>query len=940
MQAGYKQNFFYHRIPEASELAVTESKGVAKPAWLFGILDSSGSMSSHWKFVAEHYNALMDEVDQSKVFTLCFDTLVREEPKKKIGDRIQNYGGGCTNILLAFQEFEKRIATIPMDEEIKVIFLSDGQDTVNQNLQEKLKTLKGGQNKKITFMCLGVQSGFPTFISMFLRELYHRGDATCPSIFLIEYSSDKAFFNKFQSIRPYIKTKEEIKVDPEQFLFPWESVSPSIPEGRWIMSEDKKITLNNGAATIEYDDKLFSIDAVIDIFRSWTQKLQLDSINKKITPEKTREYAESTYNLMMDIIEDIKNSKGLKLLSNDQDETAENFNTKVLNLQIKRTGSKIAAYLNSMKELKEGLNLQSLSEFDAAKIIGLGTVVGKHQQRALAMKNITKEKYKQMVQEFTAVLNSTPLDNSTDVPEAYLTKMTPIKLFKDASLKEGLEKIESPLSFLELFPLQGIPVKLKRNDGCETDPWKVEVKEYSVLTKCVDATLFDLATHRGVLPESNLDVEYHGYVPLFGPKDLQLAPIFNTELIRYALSYNATFEIDSVMDEAYLSLLSGVFELAYKKNDDYAKEILDKVYYSLKVIANEPYFKRLLEGFKNGDATVIASITGLRLFYLLVFYLSRDVKDKEECEEYVQKLWIAYFSSKLSTKKITDFVNTEQENNLKEELKQKYTPEYIMKTFYTGNAIKKHLKTNLEKEIKENSKIGGGSKVILNSSVYTWDVNDVQSFDVTQRLSKEAAGIELKDEDVMIYLAHCVKHATPQERYANLISNDQHAASQALAKEFLTKDDTSKKLIKRINYQLLDELSQVYYKEFKHLHWNTLPLKKAEIEKECKERNIDISTLGYSEETGLCGKACVSKTCPWFLYVRNKDRSLRNHLGGWQNFLPIGFHHFVKTNPTKTTDEIYEEFIVKHNNVKNMEAAGVTVEQCKQYITDVKNHYA
>jgi hypothetical protein len=940
MQEGYKQNFFYHRIPEASEIGDAGSRGVAKPAWLFGILDSSGSMSSHWKFVADHYNALMDEVDQSKVITLCFDTKVREEPNKKITDKIHNYGGGCTNILLAFQEFEKRIETIPADEEIKVIFLSDGEDTVNSNLQEKLKTLKGGQNKKITFMCLGVQSGFPTFISMHLRELYHRGDASCPSIFLIEYSSDKAFFNKFQSIRPFIKTKEEIKVDPEQFLFPWEAVSPSIPEGRWIMSEDKKIVLNGGAATIEYDDKLFSIEAVIDIFRSWTQKLQLDSINKKITPEKTKEYAESTYNLMMDIIEDIKHSKGLRLLSTDQDDSGENFNAKVLNLQIKRTGSRITGYLSSMKELKDGLNLQNLSEFEAAKIIGLGTIVGKHQQRALAMKNITKEKYRQMVQEFVAVLNSTPFDNATDVPEAYQTKMTPIKLFKDASLKEGLEKIESPLVFLELYPLQGIPVKLKRNEGCETDPWKVEVKEYSLLTKSADATAFDLATHRAMLPESNVEIEYHGYVPLFGPRDQQLAPIFNTELVKYALSYNATFEIDNVLEESYLSLLSGVFELAYKRNDDFAKEILDKVYYSLKLISGQAYFKRLVEGFKNGDAAVIAGITSVRLFYLLVFYLSREIKDKEECEEYVQKLWIAYFSSKLVTRKITDFVSTEQENNLKEELKKKYTPEYIMKTFYTGHSIKEHLKKNLEKEIKENSSIGGNSNVQVNKSVYSWDVNDVQSFDVTQRLSKETAGVEVKDDDILVYLAHCVKHSTAQERYANLLSNDKAAASQALAKEFLTKDDTSKKLVKRINYQLLDELATIYYKEFKKLHWNTLPLKKDEIEKECKDRNIDIATLGYSQDTGLCSKACVSKTCPWFLYVRNKDRSLRNHLGGWQNFLPAGFHLFVRANPGKTVNEIFDEFIVKQNNVQKMDAAGVTEEECKKYIADVKTHYA
>lgn len=943
MEGGYQQGFFYHRIPESHELAQANSGLKAKPAWLIGLLDSSGSMGSHWKFMTDNYNQLMDEVDMDKVITICFDDRVHEEPKKKVEDKINRYGGGSTNLLLAFQEFERRLEKIPVEDEVRVIFLSDGQDNCNGGkLQEKLKTLKGGAGRKITFMCLGVQSGFPTFISMYLREIYHTGDATCPSIFLIEYSSDKAFFNKFQSIRPFIATKAEIKVDPEQFLFPWEAVSPSIPEGKWIMSQDKAITLN-GSTTIQYDDKLFSIEAVIEIFRSWTQKLQLDSINKKLTPEKTREFAESTYNLMMDIIDDIRKSKGLKLVSTAEDlktAVSEDFNTKVLNLQIKRTGARIQGYLQSMKELKEGLNLQSLSEFEAAKIIGLGTIVGKHQQRALAMTNITKEKFKHIVAEFGAVLGATHLNDKTDVPQAENSGITPVKLFKDKSLKEGLEKIDSPLSFLELFPLQGIPVKLKRNDGCATNPYLVEVKEYSVVTKSIDAQAFDLAMHKAVLKENGVDVEYQGFVPLFGPQDQQLAPLLDTELVKYALTYNALFEIDTIHAESYLSLLASLFEVAYKKNDEYANQIIEKIYWSLKILPADSGFKQLIEAFKSGNGKAISEIKSQALFYLCVYFLHKENNNKEECEEYVEKLWISYFSKKLETKKIPDFVSTEQEDNIKESLKKKYTAEYIMKTFYTGNAIKTHLKTQLEKEIKGNDSIGTNAKVILKQSIYTADTNENLGFETTKRLSELASGIVLKDSDVLNYLSHCIKHTSLEARMSNLLSNDAEASAQSLAKEFLTKDDASMKLVKRINYQLLDELSHTYYDEFKKLHWDTLPLKKAELEKLCAEKKIDIATLGFNESTGLCSNCCVSKTCPWFLYVRKKDRSLRSHLGGWQSFLPRGFHSFVKSNPTKSAETIFDEFIVKQNNTKNMEAAGVNKEQCLAYIEKVKVHYS
>ena len=943
MEKGYTQNFFYHRIPEAANIGkglVMEFK--SKPAKIFGLLDSSGSMSSDWKYVAENYNALMDDVDQSQVTTLCFYDKVIEEPNKKVDASIKKYGAGSTNILKVFEEFEKRLDLLPKEDEVKVVFLSDGQDTCNQNLQEKLKGLKGAGDRKITFMCLGVKSGFPTFISMYLREKYHRGDATCPSIFLVEYSSDKAFFNKFQSIRPFFETKAEIKVDPEQFLFPWESVAPTVPEGRWIMSEDRVISLNGGAGKIEYLDSEFSVDAVIDIFRSWTQKLQLDSINKKITPAKTKEFAESTYNLMMDIITDIKKARGINLLPGSEGNSAkEDFLSRVLNQQIKRTSSRIVGYIQSMKELKEGLNLQSLSEFEAAKIIGLGTIVGKHQQRALAMKNITKTKFKQMVQEFFAVLSSTTLVDHTDTAPAWQTGQTPNQLFLDPTLKSGLEKIESPLDFLEVFPLQGIPVKLKRNDGVATDPWKIEVKDLSLVTKSVDASQFDLAIHKVNIPENNVDVEYQAFIPLLGKLDSQLAPFFATELIKYALSYNVSFEIDEICDEAYLSLLANLFEAVIKKTDDYSKQVVELILSSLKAISGESGVKRIIEGFKSGDADIMSqTATKTNLFYLMVYYISKELGSKEESEEFAEKLWIVYFSKKLEAKKVTDFITSDQEIGMKEEVKKKYTAEYVLKTFFTGKQIKNHIKIHLEKEIKSNDGLFKDSKVCLNKSIYTADTNENLSFELTQNLTNEIAGLKLADDQVLNYLAHCVSFSSIKDRLSNLISSDNAASVKILSKDLFGKDEASKKLIKKVHFQLLDELSQLYYKEFKRTHWNMIPATEEQIRKDCATKKIDFDSLKFDKASGFCKEACVCQSCPWYLFVRKKERSLRNHLGGWQNFLPRGFNSYIRAHPSDTAAAMYEEFIVKRGNAHALKAVDATPEQCIEYIQKLKDFYA
>lgn len=75
-----------------------------------------------------------------------------------------------TAIPEAFKMFETVLDTIPVNESVTAIFISDGQDNNLNTLEERMKKLKGNsENRKINFICLGIQSGFPTFLSMRLR---------------------------------------------------------------------------------------------------------------------------------------------------------------------------------------------------------------------------------------------------------------------------------------------------------------------------------------------------------------------------------------------------------------------------------------------------------------------------------------------------------------------------------------------------------------------------------------------------------------------------------------------------------------------------------------------------------------------------------------------------------------------------------------------------
>lgn len=199
---------------------ISRSPLSAPPQSIFGIIDASGSMQNYWKWVAELWN---EKIPKEICTTITFDTSARICPSNKLSEHLKQHGGGGTNIVTPFQLFETELKKIEPSMPITVIFISDGQDNRISTLHERFaQNLKGDKNRVINFICLGIEKNFPTFISMKLRELYHTGDQNIPALYLIEYTSEKAFFNKFESMKQYFEGVRKRDVVPEVRLFPWD----------------------------------------------------------------------------------------------------------------------------------------------------------------------------------------------------------------------------------------------------------------------------------------------------------------------------------------------------------------------------------------------------------------------------------------------------------------------------------------------------------------------------------------------------------------------------------------------------------------------------------------------------------------------------------------------------------------------------------------------
>ena len=149
-------------------------------------------------------------VPKDHAITITFDHHAKVCSDNILTNDLNNHGGGRTNITEAFQLMDRLIEEIDKKEMITILFISDGKDNNPSTLNARLKTLKGNQGHTINFICLGIKKAFPTFLSMYLREIYHNGLPSIPALYLIEYYSTAAITNKFLSMKENFSDRKSV----------------------------------------------------------------------------------------------------------------------------------------------------------------------------------------------------------------------------------------------------------------------------------------------------------------------------------------------------------------------------------------------------------------------------------------------------------------------------------------------------------------------------------------------------------------------------------------------------------------------------------------------------------------------------------------------------------------------------------------------------------
>ena len=951
--------FCYHEIP------FSDKEGSrSNPYTLVGIIDASGSMGKFWKQLVAQWNLLVDEIlsnHGNQVYTITFDTKARcnsNDPTLKT--LLNKHGGGGTTLdepFLKFQEIWRE--KIPANHEIKVVFISDGQDNDLPTLNDRLSKLhKITQTHTVTFMCLGIMADFPTFVSMKLRETYHSGDPTCPSVFLIEYMSEKALFNKFQSLRQYLRTRKLVKVQPSQILIPWESCVDEMPEGTRFCSEDERILLPEEGHALEYDSKNVTAYAISELFRNWTLRLQMDILNQKVDARLAEEYATSGYNLMKEMVEDYKVNTGIDLLSENEASGGINFLNRVQANQSRYERLKIQGYIETMRKISTGKLISAEDEYEAAKQLGLGTIIGKHKQKIFALKNLTTHTYPTVIEEFRKLIKKLILSENIPGDKSFSLLESQREIFLDKTTSDGLGLINDPYTMIECFPVVGLAVELKRSVESQTDLWRIQLKAVAKIHGVADSMLLVKKNNQAVLNTGHGNTEkINCIVPLFGKDDKDMTALINSRLFQHMVSFSYTEQIDVIHSDAHLAALSNLFLYAVTSPDrtDVETRLIEKIYWTLDILAQNPegYLKLYLDTLTTDQETALTQHKEqdnprgykslVQIFPCLHYLREKKLLEPEEVEEILQRVLVEYFADRVQKgEKIHSFVTFEGVDGALQVVVKEFEGVKVLSKFFTNKRMRKYISTELRKDLdklvkKDVHTSAKGLKVLDHS--LTTDKKDSATlhYEKIVLLCKHFHADILSHKHILGYLVHANKYTQDLTRQRELLTFDYERNSEFVRStmDTITDSNFTSNLIARLS----TVLPKLYSDAFRDAHFEVVPMTSAKLQSECKRMCIPSAGLNYNPTTGFVSNACLAPKCPH--YLQKSDKPIRNHMSGWEGNYPKNFHPMVKGSLGLTDEQILDKLKASIGNAStnDSEVLGFPKLRVLAYIAAVKQAY-
>lgn len=460
-------------------------------------------------------------------------------------------------------------------------------------------------------------------------------------------------------------------MEPAVKEFPWSAADKKFYEGTWILFDENikelKIRVPNKDPIIFQIPPLRnqSVDGLADCLRGWVQRIHLLEIQGK-DPKDPKKYertmpmiksiSQASHDAALQLVERYEKENNLMIIKERSTEL-KTFKARAVEFMIRNIGVRIKWYMEELAILAKGLGTQQLSEFEAAKRIGIGTITGKYHQKALALKGITVSDFKLIKDEFREVFTRTKLSEepSTQEPSIF-TFQNQKEVFQEPDFLEGMDMCKSQYDLVETFPVVGYSLKVKRYDGSMVNPWKVIVSKLARHHKSIDSMYLAKNQNKFELHIGDSAVEeINAVLPLYSLKDAEMAPLLNSKLFRLAVSFMAVQNIDTYYTEAYLALLANTFVyLLLSEKGEWTSGLVNSIYESVKATyGQEASFQEWILRIE-ADPFVLFQIqkevneqhVDITKVLLIVYYISKEGRLPREKVLHLVDLAVCHYCEK------------------------------------------------------------------------------------------------------------------------------------------------------------------------------------------------------------------------------------------------------------------------------------------------------
>ena len=728
---------------------------------IIGVIDGSGSMTCAWPRICIAWNNIVDKLNNTDIHTIVFSNSAKRIGTNKITEKDCN---GGTNIMSGINEAIKIIKEEFSNDKknFTIIFVSDGEDNCKDLIKPKIKDLENVSetyNVTVNLICVGIGKSFPTFVAMDLRMKLHSGSSSIPAVFLcMDYLGQDTIETLDSILNNYCTSYKKLQLGDNLYKFPWnlenkvnkEDISSKVVyEESWFLSLsriyycnlDKKnniiayfnndIDINSNKFVnneqccdfecLSYKD--LSKQDIENVFKIWTQEIQLKTLNKSNESinnnEEIKEYSKICYNIMINIYNYFKYSQDecIKKIGNVKKQTVLGR----IKLKESTSGNHILLnYISEIKNLMNGDSLFNLKPEEAAKRLAIGTEKGKYHNRALQMRGLTNEKFKEILKEFTTIIENNKIKYSKSSQESSVILLQNQKeiLMEDDLLQIFKNKNILPYDIVEAFPLVGNTLNIYRTSGSMINPFIIKVNSIpKINTVCDTVSLITQGNEMEISIGNDEEETFNSVIPLYSNccEDQELKPFLRSSFFHLLMTFNCMRNIDTLYIDAFYGLLSSTFlKLLDSQKSEWRDNLISKLYDTTEMVYKDTSIleKSLNYCINNPRQCVVTeSIDNMhkcedisKILLNMLILKNRNVLNNEKLLQILKYAYVEGVSRLLkSNVEIFELTTQDIQNNLTADYIENYN------TFNNENkqesnnitSIKNSKNINSDKDIKE-----------------------------------------------------------------------------------------------------------------------------------------------------------------------------------------------------------------------------------------------